>query len=569
MHFEGITLAVVTSELRSAVRGAFVQQIHQPLPELILLKLYRPREKEKLQLLISAGGDARAHLTEQRYENPLQAPTFSMLLRKHLKGGVLEEIGQPDLERILDLVIAHREGRYTLRAELMGNRSNVVLLQGDRIMGALKPTVGSRVFAPHTHYEPPSPQERLDPRSATPEAWQEALRAHGEDEIRKALAKVTAGIGPRTAGEIVARVGLDPQRSVSSLSEVELDMLWEATSGLFQVSNSDQARPHVYIDDAKIVDVTPDAYVIYRDHEAQEFETISEALDACHRARRQEPFEQLTHKLSRALRGHIRKVERALVHVEKDLGRAKKYSELKELGDLLIANLSRIQKGQTEIEVEDFYHGGNRVIALDPRLEPSENAQRYYARYKKGKRAVEKLAVRRRELELELRYLGDLEMHLEQAETLDELRTLEEEFIAEGFLRAPKRPSRPPKGTGPRRFELEGGWTILVGHSGRENDRLVRAAHPEDVWLHARDRPGAHVIVAGPRKGELPPEPVLLRAAELAAYYSRGRGSAKVSVTYTRVKHLRRPNGARPGLVLVPREEGTLTVAPKGDEGGR
>jgi predicted ribosome quality control (RQC) complex YloA/Tae2 family protein len=568
MHFEGITLAVVASELRSTVRGAFVRQIHQPLPELVLLKLYRPREKEKFQLLISAGGDARAHLTEQRYENPLRAPTFCMLLRKHLKGGVLEEIEQPDIERILDLVIAHREGRYTLRAELMGNRSNVVLLQGDKIMGALKPTVGSRVFAPHTRYEPPPPQERVDPRCAAPKAWREALRSRGDESIQKAIAGITAGIGPRTAGEIVARVGLNPQRPVSSLSEAELDMLWEATSGLFQAVDHGQVRPHVYFDDEKLVDCTPDAYVIYESYDAQVFDAMSKALDACHRARQQEPFEQLAQKLSRALHERIRKVRKALTHVERDVERAKEYSELKELGDLLIANLSRIQKGRTEIEVEDFYRGGSRVITLDPTLEPSENAQRYYARYKKQKRAVEKLAVRRRELELELRYLGDLEMHLEQGETLDELKTLEEEFIAEGLLRAPRRPSRPPRGSGPRRFELEG-WTILIGRGGRENDRLVRGAHPEDVWLHARDRPGAHVIVAGPRKGELPPELVLLRAAELAAYYSRGRGSAKVPVTYTRVKHLRRPKGARPGLVLVAREEGTLTVAPKGDEGGR
>lgn len=568
MHFEGITLAVVVAELRSAVRGAFVQQIHQPFPELVLLELYRPREREKLRLLISAGADARAHLTGQRYENPSEAPAFCMLLRKHLKGGVLEEIEQPDIERILDLTVAHRGGRYTLRAELMGNRSNVVLLQGDRIMGALKATVGARVFAPHMRYEPPPPQERLDPRSASPKAWQEALRSHSEDEIRKAIARSTAGIGPRTANEISARAGLDPKRLTSSLSGSELQALWEETIGLFRAVDSGRARPHLYVDDGKVVDVTPDAYVIYRKHESQEFEAICEALDACHRARRQEPFERLTQKLSRALRERIRKVERALGHVEKDLERAKEYSELKELGDLLMANLARIPKGQTEIEVEDLYRGGRRRIALDPTLEPSENAQRYYARYKKGKRAVEKLAVRRRELELERKYLDDLEMHLEQAETLDELRVLEQEFIAEGLLRAPRRPSRSPEGSGPRRFELAGGWTIFIGRSGRENDRLVRRAHPEDLWLHARGRPGAHVIVSGPRKGELPPEPVFLRAAELAAYYSRGRGSTKVPVTYTRVKHLRRPQGARPGLVLVAREEGTLTVAPKGDSEG-
>ena len=251
------------------------------------------------------------------------------------------------------------------------------------------------------------------------------------------------------------------------------------------------------------------------------------------------------------------------MQVKQDAARAARFEEYKERGDLLMANLSEIKKGQRQIEVEDFSGGGKRLLPLDPMLDPVENAQRCYERYKKLKRGLEKLTERQQELEMELSYLKNLEVNLEQAETLEDLRELEGELELEGSFTSKNKPQA--TSSGPRRITADG-FSILVGRNGRQNDALIRQAQREDYWLHAKDRPGAHVIVTSDQRGQDPPERVLLRAAQLAAYYSRGRGSTSVPVMYTRVKYLRKPKGARPGLVLVTREEGTLMVSPKEGE---
>ncbi len=574
MHFEGITLAGVIDELKGAVRGAFIQQVYQPSPEILTLELYKQGQKHKL--LIVASGDARLHLTAQKFENPLTPSAFCMLLRKHLRGGVLEAIEQPDLERIADLIVKKRDERHVLRAELLGNRGNVILLkgEGEEVLGALKPTVGSRVFRPHARYEPPpSSQSKLDLRVRSKYEWLAALRAQAENPLKKAIAAITAGVGPRTAEELVVRAGLDLERSASSLTSEELERLWEAAHGLFAQVACGRWEPRVYLDpESKIpVDCTPFPYEMYAPLECQAYRSLSEALDACHRGPQQEPVEALKRELERALKDRLEKLSRALRGVERDLQNAARHEEVQQCGDLLMAQLHRVEKGQTSVELEDLFQGGTRTIALDPTLTPIENAQRYYERAKKLRRALGKLTARREELQLERRYLEELQTHLEQAETLDELKVLAEEMQAEGLLPKPKpkaaaRMRTVSASSGPRRLELDG-WIILVGRSSRQNDRLIREAHPEDYWLHARERPGAHVVVKGPRKGERPPDPVLLRAAQLAAYYSRGRGSAKVPVIATRVKHLRKPKGGKPGLVFVMREEETLIVAPKGDLG--
>ncbi len=569
MQLEGITLAAVVAELRARAQGAFVQQVYQPLPDLVLLKLYRPATREKLQLLISVGNDPRVHLTEQRYENPLEPPAFCMLLRKYAKGGVLERIEQPDLERIVDLGIAKRDGGCTLRAELLGNRSNVVLLRGDEVLGALKPSVGSRVFRPHGRYEPPAPQDKLDPRACSGEAWLAALRSQG-GPLGKAIAAITAGIGPRTARELCARAGLSPESPVTALTDEQQEKLGSETKSLFQRVNRGEFAPCLYrhrdrgLDgDGDPVDVTPFPYAIYAHLREERFPGISEALDAAHRETHQEPFEELHQRLTRELRRRQEKVEEALAKVERDLRGAERHREYQALGDLLLAHLADLgtARGRASVELVDF-EGSRRTIPLDPKLTPAENAQRYYERAKKLRRGLEKLAARRQELEWERQYLEEVQLHLEGARTLEELRELAEELGLPEEARPQTQKRGPAEPSRPRRYAL-GDYGIWVGRSGRQNDRLVRESHREDWWLHVQDRPGAHVVVRGPKKGEEPPPEVLERAAELAAYYSKARGSGKVPVIATRIKHLRKPKGARPGLVLVSQIEKTLVVQPQ------
>lgn len=555
MNLEGITLAAVIAELNVKILGAWIQQIHQPLPTLLVFQLYAG---EKHQLLIAASSDSRMHLTFQRYENPLSPPAFCMLLRKHLRGGRIKGIHQPSLERIVDLVITSNGQEYTLRAELMGLRSNVILLRGQRILGALKPKVGPRKFLPHALYEPPPSQGKLDPRIMQKEEFLRTLMARSEEGLKGALLRVLEGIGPRTAEELLLRARLTPETPISFLTAEERNALWEAVDNLFSCVARCEFQPCAYLQDGEPVDCTPFPFESLSHLERQNYEGISEALDACHRERHQEPFEQLAHKLAQQLKRSLEKAERALTQVEQDLKNAGQYEQYKELGDLLMANLSVIQKGQSQVEVEDLLQGGKRVIPLDLALNPVANAQRYYERYKKLKRGLERLKARKQELERELNHLQGLQARLEQAKALEELKGLEGE-LGLGVL---KGGVAMPSPSGPRCYPMEG-FMILVGRNGRQNDSLIRQARRDDYWLHARDRSGAHVLITSSRRGVVPPEPVLLRAAQLAAYYSRGRTSTKVPVVYTRVKYLRKPKGARPGQVLVTKEEGTLIVEPK------
>ncbi|MBI3461353.1 DUF814 domain-containing protein, partial [Candidatus Acetothermia bacterium] len=219
--------------------------------------------------------------------------------------------------------------------------------------------------------------------------------------------------------------------------------------------------------------------------------------------------------------------------------------------------------GQSEIEVEDFQTGEKRKIRLDPTREPVENAQHKYERYKKLKRGVEKLEARKIELDGELNYLQEMESHVEQAEDEATLQAIFDELASEGYIAQPKAKREDEKALEPREYRIRG-YRIFVGRSSKQNDELVRNAGREDYWLHARERPGSHVVIRNPEKRAVPNE-VLVKAAQLAAYYSKGRNAGKVPVTYTLAKFLRKPKGARPGLVLLMQEEGTLLVSPSAE----
>lgn len=560
MQFEGITLAAVIPELERVIKAGTVQQIYQVRPDLLSFHIYK---RGRHQLLIAAGPHARIHLSQRAYGNPRTPPPFCMLLRKHLAGSKLLAIQQPGLERILDLTLGRNGKERTLRAELLAPQGNVILLRENEILGAMSPSSGTREMKPHGIYRPPPSQRKLDPRCLGEGMLAGELADQGDATLKKALFGVVDGIGPRTAGELIRRAGLDAGSTASQLGPGEVSRLETVVRAFFSSLSSGQLRPRVYFRGGEAVDCTPLPYESYAGLDADPRETMSEALDACVPDPHHEGFKQRYDDLSRILSEEVGKVERALEHVDEDLEKAKRYEVYKERGDLLMAHLAELRKGQAEVELRDF-EGTHRVIPLNPSLEPAENAERCYERYKKLKRGVGKLRDRSRELQWELGYLRQLQVHLEQAETLDELRELEDELGAEGYLPAAGGASG-PSSSGPRRYAFQG-YLILVGRNGRQNDALIREAHPEDLWLHAKDRPGAHVIVKGDRKNaEEIPDGVLTRAAELAAYYSNGRSSTKVRVSYTPVKSLKKPKGAKPGLVVLTREAGTLLVAPRGE----
>ncbi|MFQ6117058.1 MAG: NFACT family protein, partial [Candidatus Bipolaricaulia bacterium] len=355
--------------------------------------------------------------------------------------------------------------------------------------------------------------------------------------------------------------GLEPEGAVL-LGKEGLKRLWHEFEELFAQVEAGRFEPVIYFDGDRPVDVAPFPLKLYGDLQGERRESLFQALDEYFGQERSLNTER--ERLLKGVRLALKRRERARERVREDLTKAEGYERYRRLGDLVLANLDRLKPGQREAELLDPVSGEAERVALDPKLTPTENAQALYRRYKKLKRGLEKLRAREGELAKEIEYLQGLELGLEQADGSEDLHELEVELEAGGYIKREKR-RRPPVPAGPREFLIEG-YKILVGRSGRQNDRLIREAKGEDLWLHARGMPGAHVVIkTGGRPGEVP-EGVLERAARLAAYYSKGRGSGKVPVAFTRVKYLRRPKGAKPGLVLVQREEGTLLVPPEPEE---
>jgi predicted ribosome quality control (RQC) complex YloA/Tae2 family protein len=626
MNIDGLTVSALAAELDASLRGSRVQGVFQPQPTLITLELWAGEEK---RLLIEIGEQPRVHLTTHKFAHPQRPPAFCMLLRKHLRNGIIVGVSQPGLERMLDLSIRHGE-EYTLRTELLGKQTNIVLLRNGTVLGALKSTGGQRSFRPGEVYQAPPAHEKLDPRTMTPEEFFARLsvlsapsrpnplapfpegkgelpyltRSHltlplsvygegtgeveGQGEVRgaggegggaplsvsgrgrgrglpsiaQALLQIVDGIGPRLAQEIALRAQLDPAQPVAALTAEHRAALWSATRQLWE-SISQHPSPSLYFDDDRPVDISPVPLQLYAHLRRESFPTLSQALDAYVRLAPQvSTFAHERHRLQEIVRGHCAKVRHALERVAQDLERSKDSEQFRREGELLLAHLAELRKGLDKIELEDFLDGTRRTIKLDPALDPVENAQQKFERYKKLKRAQEKLAARVEELRQELEYLESVEHSLEQAESDADLAEIREELSAGGYLpREPQSSKGPAHAGGPREFVIRG-YRVWVGRSSKQNDELVRGAAREDYWLHARDRPGSHVIVKNPTQREIPRD-VLEQAAQLAAYYSKGRDAKKVPVSYTRVKYLRK--GGRPGLVLMTQEEGTLIVAPKGD----
>jgi predicted ribosome quality control (RQC) complex YloA/Tae2 family protein len=423
MNLDGLTIAVLAAELSRSVVGSRIQKIYHPRPGVVTLELWAGGEQ---LLLIETEENPRIHLTQQRLANPPQPSAFCMLLRKHLRNGVVVGVSQPGLERILDVVVRHGE-EYILRAELLGKHANIILLRDGTIVGALKSAVGQRSFRPGEIYQAPPSQGKLDPRAAVSEEFFTRL-AHEQGELAGALARILDGIGPRLAKEIAVRAQLSPSHSVDRLSAEQRAALWDAACHLFE-SALQHPSPHLYFDGDVPVDVAPIPLNLYEHLRGESRPTLSQALDElCSLPKQTVDQEKLA--LQKNVRHHLVKASLALERVTRDLENTQEYERLRHEGELLLAHLSQIPKGASAVELEDFLDGTKKTIALDPALSPLENAQRKFERAKKLKRAQQKLAARAQELRQEVEYLAGVESSLERAESPEDLAKLREELRA-------------------------------------------------------------------------------------------------------------------------------------------
>ena len=508
------------------------------------------------------------------YYEPAEPPMFCMLLRKHLVGGRVAAVTQPPLERLVRLELDVTDdfgqpGRRTLVLEAMGRRSNLILLDGEgRIIDCLRRVdadmSAARQVLPGLYYEPPASVGRLPVTEETENGFREKISAaNPERSVDAFLLDHYFGISPLIARELAFRSAGETDAHLFDLGAVGEDRLWKELSGLIRDIQENHFTPICLKKDGKMADFTYCPIAQYGPvMETVRYDTFSTLMDDFYALReQQERVRQRGADLLRTATTARDRIRRKLAMQEKDYAATQNRDQLRIYGDLITANLYRMERGAARLETENFYDPECRPVAipLDPLLTPQQNAAKYYKRYTKAKTAekylAEQMALARRDLD----YLESVLEELSRAETEQDFLDIRGELRDAGFLRrqGKKEQNRPAK---PLEFRTTSGFRVLVGRNNRQNDKLTRSADHRDIWLHTQKIHGSHVILCtGGREVD---DDTIVEAAKLAAWFSQAREGANVPVDYTPVKNVKKPAGARPGMVIYSTCR-TVNVAPE------
>ena len=562
MALDGIFLRHIKHEIENEILGSRVNQIYQPNRDELVLVLRGYSGSKKL-LLSARANSPRVNFTGHAPENPAQPPMFCMLLRKRLGGGKLVAVRQLECDRVLflDFECVNELGEQvplTIACEIMGMYSNIIVLNRESgvITDALKRvdlTLSSkRLVLPNIKYELPEAQDKLNILTSQPQQIAERIRSlPAEMPLSKAVLSSVQGISPIIGREIEHRVC---EGATNRLEGVLYDRLIAELGSLKSLVENCSGTPcTVYREDGKPMDVSFLPVTQYGGFmHTENSESFNLAIDNFYDERdRQDRMRVKTHSLNKLLQNLRDRTARKLQKQHTELSQCADREQLRIRGDLLQANLYRIERGSAFADVENYYdeNGGTLRIKLNPAISPAANAQKYYKDYQKAKNAESFLSEQIKKGESELEYLDSVLDEVSRAETERELSQIREELNEQGYLRAPK--GRQPKQSAlpPLSFESTDGFKIYVGRNNRQNDILtLKTAAKNDIWLHTKEIHGSHVIISA--QGRQVSEQAIIEAARLAAYHSKARTSSNVPVDYTLVRHVSKPSGAKPGMVI-------------------
>ena len=555
MAFDAYFLTAVLEEVRQKCIGARVDKIHQPSRDTLILHLRGRESREKL--LFAANPTApRLHLTSASPENPAEPPMFCMLLRKHLLGAKLAEITQPPMERAATFTFDCTDEmgfpvQKKLVAELMGRTCNLYLLGPDgRILDCLR-RIGldesaRRPALPGLNYQEPEPVRKENP--LTFENYGNLLSEPGADILSDRLMDTLGGLSPLVCREAALFAAGSTDARISSLDvDSTADKL-----GLFFHEHLNHPKPYVYT----LADGTPKQFAfcpIRQYGGCQEAESFGALLDSFYTLRdRKDAMRQKSQAVRKTVQNLCTRLTRKMALQEKELEATYDRERLRQLGDILTANIHRVTKGQTKIVCEDFYDENMAPveIPLSPILSPQQNAAKFYKDYARMKNAEKELTHQLSLGETELSYLKSVLDELNRAQTDAELEEIKQELQEQGYLRAEGNRKRPRQGKlAPMRFESTDGYSIYVGRNNRQNEELTfRLARKDDIWCHASKVHGSHVIISC--GGTTPPDDTVTQAAQLAAYYSETGDGQNVPVDVTAVKQVKKIPGGKPGMVI-------------------
>ena len=552
MPLDALCLTAVAGELRAAVQGGKIDKIYQPARDEVVL--FIRGQQGNVKLLLSANpGHPRAHLTTLPRENPAEPPMFCMLLRKHLQGARILELVQPPMERILDFRLESLDElgdrvERRLVLEAMGRNANLILLDGEgRILDCMRRVDGDmsrqRQVLPGLFYRQPPAPDKLDPMALEPEQLRQALDNPLGKQWDKLLLDTFTGLSPLLARELVFRAGEDPARLAAEVEK------------LCACVREGRVTPTLLVREGKAVDFTFLPILQYGpETESLPQESFSKMLDGFYENREAaERVRQRGQDLVKAVTNARDRTARKLANQQRELEATQDRERLREQGDIITSNLHAMEKGMRVLRAMDFYDPACPTveIPLDPLLTPQQNAARYYKEYNKAKTAEKMLTIQLEKGGRELEYLNSVLENLSLAEGERDLQEIRQELTETGYLRrSGKAKDRGKKVAGkPMEFRSSAGLRISVGKNNSQNDLLTtKMAYKSDIWLHTQKIHGSHVILW--LEGGEADAQSLTEAAQLAAWFSQARESSKVPVDYTPVKYVKKPAGARPGMVV-------------------
>lgn len=586
MSLDGIAMRALAQDLKAQLAGGRIDKIAQPSATTMTMGVRAAGKNHKCFATINPQS-ARVSLTRQTFESPQTPPQFCMVLRKHIQGATIEDIHQIDWERMIAFDLRGRneigeETTFTLLFELMGKNSNIMLIDNhgtilDAIRRVGMGTNNYRQFQPGIPYQMPPAQHKIALNDLDEARLTAAMLEQGlAKTAAKALLASVAGLGPQTVTELLVRANIAPDTRVEYFGDIDYSRLWQQCAWLREMSDKANWQPTLVYRGQEIFAFAPFTLTQFDGFHQETRSSMTTMLEDYYEIKeRQELFQQKRTSLERIVRHEKDRCEKKLALQLEKVDELEHADQWRIKGELITANLYRIKQGPVA-EVENFYKDGAPLerIEMNPSKTPNENAQTFFKKYNKAKVSAEKAAVQAEKTSEELEYLRTIEDSLEQAQTTDDLVDVRLELEEAGYAKrhAQSRSKKAVHKPQPTHLFIDG-YELYIGKNNHQNDYVTqKIGRNADLWLHTKDIHGAHVIIkaphnyrvtgseAGTNQDGFTPE-IIEKAAELAAWFSKARYSAKVPVDVTLRKNVHKPSGAKPGMVIYTDQE-TYFVTP-------
>ncbi len=558
MALDGIVISNIVEELNQTILNGRISKIAQPEFDELLLTI--KNNKTQYKLLLSAGASLPLiYLTQESKVNPMTAPNFCMLLRKHLNGGKIISITQPNLERIIHFEIEHLNDmgdlcQKFLTIELMGKHSNIIFRDDNLIIDSIKHVSSQmssvREVLPGRSYFIPDTQEKFNPLILKEDTFYDKILSKPMP-LSQAIYKSLTGISPIIAEEICYETNLDSAVPANTLSEVERVHLYHAFQNFIDKIKKKEYSPIIFYKEREPIEFSSLPLTIYQEFSSKTYSSISQVLETYYASKNtltriRQKSSDLRKIVQTALERNRKKYDLQL----KQLKDTEKRDDYKLYGELLYTYGYNIKEGAKELEAFNYYDNNTLIkIPLDPDLSAQENAKRYFDKYGKLKRTYEALSEYSKETKEEITHLESIATALDIALLEEDLQEIKEELIEYGYIRRKYTAKKQKITSKPFHYLSSDGFHIYVGKNNFQNEDITfQLATGNDWWFHAKGIPGSHVIVK--TQGKDLPDKTFEEAARLAAFYSKGRGNEKVEIDYTEKKNIKKVAGAKPGFVI-------------------